>query len=67
MAESPLAFAYLIEAIATAMSDAEIARLETLARVHYGGARRATLDTEIAARRMNLELARLAAAESQAH
>ena len=47
---TPTAYDYLLEAIASARSEAELARLRDLGRAHYGGASRQRIDAAAAAR-----------------
>ena len=51
---TPKAFDYLLEAIASARSDAELMRLYHLGRAHYDGGTRATLEASVDARRGKL-------------
>ena len=52
---NPRAFEYLLEAIATAMKEVKLDRLQGLARAHYAGVMLEDLEAEIAARRTTLQ------------
>jgi hypothetical protein len=52
---NPRAYEFLLEAIASAMKQSELDRLQDLARAHYAGVMLEDLEAEIATRRTTLQ------------